>query len=155
MKNKLLLIGIWTLATLFILAYLLVQVEESSEISLSYSVKGCAETENGLTTRGPLQTDRGPSIVVSEGEVSYSRALNHLCCRKAVVEKEIRLSEINIFEVWGGQGCRCMCFSEIEANLSNLTPGKYMINVYETGTKPGSEEPLENREIIRQEITVN
>lgn len=124
-------------------------------ITLSLLVKGCAETDKGMATKAFGEgIEQKPKIEVNGNEVLYSRAINHLCCRKAEIEKEIQNSVINIYEVWSGIGCKCMCFSEIGAKLSNVPSGTYAVNIYEKGTKPGSEEPMEQKLIISQNIVV-
>jgi hypothetical protein len=139
--------------------YEVVEEEEEEEteenITLLSSVKGCAETEKGTTTKSfGKETEKEPIIKVNGNNVVYSRALNHLCCRKAEIEKEIGDFTINIYEVWSGVGCKCMCFSEIEAKLKNIPSGTYKVNVYEKGTKPGSDDPMEQTLIISDEVTI-
>jgi hypothetical protein len=124
-------------------------------IILSPLIKGCAETDKGMTTKSIGDgTEQEPKIEVDGNRIKYSRAVNHLCCRKAEIEKGISGSTINIFEDWSGIGCKCMCFSEIEATLSNVPSGSYVVNVYEKGTKPGSDEQMEQKLIITRNINV-
>ncbi|MEM7826856.1 MAG: hypothetical protein QXQ40_01380 [Candidatus Aenigmatarchaeota archaeon] len=122
-------------------------------IILSPLVKGCAETGEEIASKS-LVEEQEPKIDVNGNEVLYLRAINHLCCRKVEIEKEIRNSVINIYEVWSGIGCRCICFSEIGAKLQNVPPGSYTINVYEKGTKPEIKEPMEQKLIISKDIIV-
>lgn len=129
--------------------------ETNQKIVLLPLIKGCAETDKGMATKSfGEEIERSPSIEVTGNEIKYSRAINHLCCRKADIQKEINNSVINIFEVWDGVGCKCMCFSEIEATLTNIPSGDYTVNVYETGIKPGDGEPMEQELIITQEINI-
>ncbi|MCD6557673.1 MAG: hypothetical protein J7K31_01420 [Candidatus Aenigmarchaeota archaeon] len=124
-------------------------------IILLPSVKGCAETDKGMATKAFGEgTEQEPKIEVSGNEIIYSRAINHLCCRKAEIEKETKDSVINIYEVWSGIGCKCICFSEIEAKLQNVPLGTYVVNVYEKGTQPGNEGPMEQKLIISQNVVV-
>lgn len=124
-------------------------------IILSPLVKGCAETDKGMAIKSIGEgTEQEPKIEVNGNEALYSRAISHLCCRKAEIEKETENSVINIYEVWSGIGCKCMCFSEIEAKLQNVPSGTYKVNVYEKGTQPGSKEPMEQKLIISQNIVV-
>jgi len=106
-------------------------------VALSSTIKGCAETDKSMTTRTVGEgNEQEPKIEVIGNEVKYSRAINHLCCRKVEIQKETSGSTINIFEVWSGLGCRCICFSEIEATVSNIPSGSYIVNAYMTGTEP-------------------
>ena len=125
-----------------------------SQIVLSSSIKGCAETDQGLATRG-LNEDKlkDPVIEVIEGKLSYFRAINHTCCRKVEVQKNIEGSVINIFEVWSGPSCRCVCFSEISAILANIPTGGYTINVFETGTQSDGTQ-MEAKLIITSEMNI-
>jgi hypothetical protein len=128
------------------------QQTQSQNFILFPSVKGCAETESGMSTKALGQTEREPKIEVDGNEILYSRAINHLCCRKVEIEKEIENS-INIYEVWSGIGCKCICFSEIEARIKNVPPGNYTVNVYEKGTEPGGE-PMEQKLIISKNVVI-
>lgn len=56
--------------------------------------------------------------------------------------------------MWSGIGCKCRCFSKIEAKLQNIPSGNYVVNVYEKVTEPGGEEPMEQKLIISQNIVV-
>ena len=116
-------------------------------------MRGCAESENGLGNRGPQDDDRGPGLLLSGNQLVYYRAVNHLCCRKADVRSEISGFQIDIYEVWNGQGCRCTCFSEIEAGIDRLPPGRYTINVYETGTKTDGD-PMEKTTVLTKEFFI-
>jgi len=99
--------------------------------------------------------ERSASVEVVNDTVIYSRALNHLCCRNVMIQKETNTPPIiNIQEVWSGIGCKCMCFSEITANITGIPAGTYLVSVYESGTKPGGEEPLKTSLIISQNVTV-
>jgi len=119
------------------------------------SVKGCAETDNGMAARSlDGGAEQEPKIEVNGNEIVYSRALGHLCCRKVEIAKEPLEPAINIYEVWSGIGCRCMCFSEITAELRNVPPGTYTVNVYAKGTEPTGGAPMERALIISREITI-
>ena len=125
------------------------------DVILLPSVKGCAETDDRMTTRASEGgTEQEPKIEAVGNEVVCSRAMNHLCCRKAEITKETTESAINIYEVWSGIGCRCMCFSEIKAVLKDVPPGTYTVNVYAKGTEPLTEAPMEQALVISREITV-
>lgn len=125
------------------------------DITLSPLVKGCAETDKGTAAKSiGIGEGQKPKIETDGNQIIYSRAINHLCCRKAEFEKETETSVINIYEVWSGIGCKCMCFSEIKATLNNIPSGSYAVNVYEKGTEPGSDEPMEQKLIITQNIEV-
>ena len=126
---------------------------ENLHPGFSYYVKGCADSENGIETRGPLNDDRGPGVVLSGNSLVYYRAVNHLCCRKAEARVEFSGFEIDLYEVWSGQGCRCTCFSEIIAGVDRFPPGRYTLNVYETGTKADGE-PMEKATILTKEFFI-
>jgi hypothetical protein len=133
-----------------------IQKTEKSEITLLSSVKGCAESDQGMATKGFGEgIEQESKIEVLGNQIKYSRAINHLCCRKADIEKEKENSIINIYEVWSGIGCKCMCFSEIEAILDNVPIGNYTVNVYEKGTQPGdNNELMEQKLIMSQDVDI-
>lgn len=115
-------------------------------------IKGCAETDKGMATRAE-GIEKNPQIEVNGNEVLYSRAISHQCCRQAEIEKETQNSTINIYEVWSGEGCRCMCFSEIEAKIQNVPSGRYAVNVYVKGTETNGE-PIEQMIIISKDVVI-
>lgn len=100
-----------------------------------------------------VQEEREPKIEVVGGAIKYARALRHLCERKVEVRKKTSGSVVDLFEVWFGRGARCMCFSEVEATLTDLAPGPYAVNVYETGTKPEGGD-MEEKLIITKNVSV-
>ncbi len=154
-KNYLLLLAMGVLGLSLICVYLLSAQKppaSAAPVDFSSSVKGCAENANGMAVRG-WESERGPTVVVCGNQVTYSRAINHQCCRKAVVEHDVFTYTINIFETWSGEGCRCMCFSEMDATVNNLPPGRYMVNIYERGTKPNGE-PMEQTTVLSQEVKI-
>lgn len=140
--------------------------DESDEdtVVLSSSIKGCAETANGTSplvreSRGdPIinpKNETEPEIKVVEDKIIYSRATTHLCCRKIEIDKEMTNSLINIFEYWTGQGCRCICFTEIQSTLENVSPGTYTVEVYKKGVEPyGEGEKMEEELLITEKVTV-
>ncbi|MFH0817114.1 MAG: hypothetical protein V1909_00595 [Candidatus Micrarchaeota archaeon] len=159
-KHVLQFFSVWFVAVTLICVIMISDLRRSVELEaskpgFSYTVKGCAENNINVETRGLLQDDRGPGLIISGNQIRYYRAINHLCCRKAVIRSEISTSEINIYEEWSGRGCKCMCFSEIEAVSERLPPGQYSVTVYETGTKPVTGEPMEKTTILTKELFIN
>jgi hypothetical protein len=125
------------------------------EPRLSPLVKGCAETDQGMASRAAGgESEQEPAIEVIGNTLRYTRALQHQCCRKVEFEHEIQGDEITLYEVWSGEGCRCMCFSEIQVDLEFIPSGNYLVRVYEKGTQPGSSEPMEQKLLISVEISV-
>ena len=122
---------------------------------LSPTVKGCAETDQGMVSRAAGgENEQEPAIEVIGDTLRYMRALQHQCCRKVEFEHEIPGAEITLYEVWSGEGCRCECFSEIQADLEFIPAGNYLVRVYEKGTLPGSSEPMEQKLLISIEISI-
>lgn len=121
-------------------------------IVLTSWIRGCAESETGTATRSLMDGAERPPVMEIQGDrVVYSRAIHHLCCRKVVIEKEITNSTITLYETWSGPGCRCICFSKIEATLSPVPQGSCFVNVYERGMEPGGVYPMEIKLIISWE----
>jgi len=124
------------------------------ELIFNYNVTGCAETEEGMSTRDLTPDNVSPSITNVNGVIYYNRSISHLCCRKAIVNYDFNQSIINIYEYWTGVGCRCICYSKINATIQGLSKGSYLVNVYETGVKPGSDEIMTPKLIVTDTITV-
>jgi hypothetical protein len=124
------------------------------EPQLALQVKGCAETDQGMASRAAGgESEQEPAIEVIGEEIRYTHALQHQCCRKVEFTHEIQGNEISLYEVWSGEGCRCECFSEIQADLEFIPAGNYLVQVYERGTQPGSSEPMEEKLLVSEEIT--
>ena len=125
------------------------------EPRLSPTVKGCAETDQGMSSRLPGdENEQEPAIEVIGNTLRYTRAIQHQCCRKVEFEQEIQGAEITLYEVWSGEGCRCECFSELQVDLEFVPSGDYLVRVYERGTQPGSSELMEEKLLISVEISI-
>ncbi len=129
---------------------------DSKVITFLPIVKGCAETDKNQVTKSfSNRVEQPPTIKVVDNQIIYSRKINHLCCRKVKLDKQIQNSTINIYEIWSGIGCKCICFSDIKATLGNVPKGTYKVNVYEKGTEPGdSNTPMNQKLIISQQISI-
>ena len=115
-------------------------------------------TVTGETNKGwvGFGTERSASIEVVNNTITYSRALNHLCCRDVMIMKETDTPPmINIYEVWSGIGCKCICFSEISAAITDVPAGTYIVSVYASGTEPGGEEPMVPSLILSANVTIS
>jgi hypothetical protein len=158
MKRVLLLL-ILLAATVLIVSFLFAPPPtppHSGEIMLTSLVQGCAETEEGMATRSlGEEIDREPTLTVQRDQITYTRAIHHLCCRKVEIRGEITGATIALSEHWSGPGCRCICFSEIEATLANLPSGSYNLTISEQGTEPGSEMPMETTVLLYQEVAIS
>lgn len=123
---------------------------------LNYTITGCAETIDGKSTRdiNEAQETSGPRVFINKNVISYHRSLDHLCCRKVIVEQSLDNEVLNIFEVWSGPGCKCICNSEINASII-VPEGTYVINVYETGTQPESSEKMTPRLLLTGIVEYN
>ena len=129
------------------------QSQSLQKISFLPEVKGCAANGSAKATKS-FGKEKEAEIKVEKNGIIYSRAISHLCCRKVRLDYKIEGSDINIYEVWSGIGCKCICFSEISARLENLSAGKYTVRVFETGVKPDGK-PMEDKLIISKEVTVS
>ncbi|MBA4379527.1 MAG: hypothetical protein C0393_02375 [Anaerolinea sp.] len=118
-------------------------------------MKGCAETDQGMASRAAGgENEQEPAIEVIGNTLRYTRALQHQCCRKVEFEHEIQGANITLYEVWSGDGCRCECFSEIQADLEFVPAGDYLVRVYEQGAQPGSSKPMEEKLLVSEEVSV-
>ena len=136
--------GILLLAAVFVIFLILSPLmPEPPSAVLNYNITGCAETIDGKSTRdiNEARETSGPRAFINEDIVSYHRSLDHLCCRKVIIQESLTNEVLNIYEVWTGPGCRCICHSEINATIK-VPDGTYVINVYETGTDPETNEKM-------------
>jgi hypothetical protein len=149
---------LFLLLIVFIILYVptIVKIPESPDlenVSFSSTIRGCAQREYGMTPKGTLNEEMEPSIRIEGNKVEYSRTLNHMCCRMAILDRKIEGWTINIYENWSGLGCRCMCFSEINATAKNLPRGTYTVNVYERGINPDGSQ-IKEKLIISDLVTI-
>ena len=99
--------------------------------------------------RAPAGILREPEISVAGNSISYSRAVNHACCLNATMENAVEGGSITITEVWVGEPCKCMCFSELGAAIENVAAGTYNVSVYASGsiTSDGGLQMLVSKEL--------
>lgn len=122
---------------------------------LTARVTGCAETDQGTSTRSAQpEPEKPPALEVTGSTLKYTHSLTHLCCRKAEFVHSIEGSTITLSEVWSGPGCRCRCYSELEAVLDNVPPGTYTVSIDERGTEPNRDTPMPIHVLLTQTITV-
>lgn len=127
----------------------------TSAFQLIAHVKGCAETDRGMPTRSAApEPIKPPTLEVSGSTIRYSHALTHLCCRQAEFALEIEGAIITLYEVWRGPGCRCMCYSELDACIDHIPSGTYTVHVIERGTEPNSEQPMPVKVLMTQTIAI-
>ncbi len=126
---------------------------DTSKIIFTSTVSGCAETNKGMVESRDINTDTPPKIDFEGNEIVYTRSPRHLCCRKSELKYEFKENVINLYEVWSGKGCKCMCSSNIKATIGNLLPGAYTVNVYESGTEPSGTE--QNNKLISNIVQIN
>lgn len=125
------------------------------EPAFSFRVTGCAETNKGMAsaTRGAQQTI-APKIELTRSGIRYSRAGTHQCCRKVEVRRQVQIDKITLTEYWTGEGCRCLCYSQIEATLTNVVAGEYTVTVFSAGIQPGTHKAIEPVEIFSAKVKV-
>lgn len=147
-----------TILLLLVIVPSLVLAEKLSnraEPTFLYSVSGCAGSVTGTATRAfSSQQVVEPKIEISSDSIRYVRAGGHQCCRKVVVQSRLEKGRITLTEFWTGAGCRCMCFSDIAATVSNLTAGDYDVAVYSSGVEPNSDKIIEPKMILSQKVRV-
>jgi len=147
------------------------------------AVKGCASLSKSADIREMPQlpqdfNEKAPKITFDGNTITYSRAIQHQCCRtveittgfspgqnqpqeesKHIVEptggvsmsQMIQMPVMVIYENWSGDGCRCMCSSEITAKVENLKANYYRVQVIERGTNPDGT-TMEEKTIINKDI---
>lgn len=83
----------------------------------------------------------------------YTHAVNHNCCMKVTATADVQSAQITITEDWQGKVCRCVCFSEITAELAGLSPGAYTVQVIQKGD-PDALEPEKEATLLTSQIEV-
>jgi len=139
----------------FVVLFLLGAARAGQEASFSFRIEGCAGTENGTPPppRSPPPTV-DPKIEIAGSGLRYFRAGMHQCCRKVEVREQMQKGRIILTEFWTGEGCRCMCASQIEATLTNLATGEYEVTVYSGGIEPVTHKGIEPKEILSQKVQI-
>lgn len=104
-----------------------------NSLDFNYTVKGCASQENiKRSFYSPIHNKEHIKVIAKDNSILYQRSINHLCCKNVSLSYNIKdKTTINIYEIWKGTGCKCLCFSEINATISNLPRGEYHVNLYE------------------------
>jgi hypothetical protein len=125
-----------------------------SAVVLSTGVQGCAAPQRGAGSQPGQGDERPPALAVRDGNLVYTRATNHLCCRSVTFEWAAAGRALTLYEVWGGVGCRCMCYSELEAQLSRLPAGEYTVQVALKGVDADGETPLAPETLLEQTINI-
>jgi hypothetical protein len=121
--------------------------------SLSYIIRGCAGHANEKGFNPEPTSLYLPEINVSNNSIHYGRAISHMCQRYATVHYNIRNNKITLNEVWEGEGAKCLCWSEITADVTGIKPGNYTVEVYATG-KDTSGKPVTPNLIISKQINI-
>ncbi|MBW2977461.1 hypothetical protein KY331_01330 [Candidatus Woesearchaeota archaeon] len=94
---------------------------------LSYSIKGCINKKSidkGLRSLDDI------SITGAEDSIVISHKSNHLCDLDIELQQSIKDAQVTVIEVFTGQGAKCMCNSEISAEISPLEKGVYNLKIY-------------------------
>lgn len=151
-KEKIVIILVVTFAV--IITYLISSLAITNQSSVTFTsvVQGCGVTGNSTKFFGK---ERKAKIRVVNDEIVYSRALSHLCCRKVRIKHDIKGNIINIFEIWNGTACRCICFTNITARIENLPKGEYVVNVYKTGVKADGKTLMRKELIISKKVKIS
>lgn len=123
--------------------------KQTQQVVFVPSVKGCAEKIQEQAIRG-VGKEEPPQITLTENRgLRYYRAISHQCCKMAELSYEIENTNIKIYENWRGEGCRCICYSEISAEIKDLKPDTYNVQVIK------KEAGAEDAQIISKIVTIS
>ena len=93
---------------------------------LIYTVGGCVE--EAAAARAATDAD-----VLIEGEgsaIHVEHRVTYVCCAELVLTVEQEGNTIRITESNVGEMCRCLCDYDVEADVSDLDPGVYDVQLW-------------------------
>ncbi|MBD3309668.1 hypothetical protein GF351_00440 [Candidatus Woesearchaeota archaeon] len=105
---------------------------EERGMTTDVSIRGCGEAED---LRMPAEGKEKPAEISFEGDkLTYTRSVQHHCCRNVALGARIDQGYLNITEIWAGPGCSdCQCFTELELVAENIPPGNYNVYAWKRG----------------------
>lgn len=127
--------------TIGILVCLVVLVACSSPaptgLALNYSVSGCDE-EMEATRSGEWGE---VEVTIEDGAVHMEQKLVYVCCAELALTVKQEGNTVKVMETNIGELCRCICEYHVEANIADLAPGTYRMQVW--GVQYKDVQPLE------------
>ncbi len=73
-------------------------------------------------------SSHGDTILVIHQDAFYN------CCSKIKVNVKATPNGFDLLEYDVGENCRCMCYFDITTTISDVSPGTYLIRVFDTDT---------------------
>ncbi len=114
------------LTGLLAVALFLTSCAEQKAPQMTYTVSSCLHDPEGLNA--------SVTIYSREGKVFVEQIARYVCCANITLETKIdyetEIPTIKIFERNKGEICRCICYYNITAEISNLTANVYNVEVY-------------------------
>jgi hypothetical protein len=94
--------------------------------ALNYTIGGCEEEIE--TTRSG--TGGEVEISVEDGIINVEQRLTYVCCAGLSLSLEQEGNTLKVIETNVGEICRCICEYHVEANIADLAPGTYQVQVW-------------------------
>ena len=122
------------------------QVTDTETALLSADIGPCDETIPADT----LQEWAGVEVTVQDGAIHIEQNLSYVCCAELALAAGREGTTIKVIETNIGEVCRCMCGYQVAADLTELSPGAYTVEVW--GVQHFDVHPLES--LGRAEVTI-
>ena len=105
--------------------------------AFNYSIGGCEEEIEATRSGNGGEVE----ITVEDGIVHVEQRLTYVCCAGLSLAVEQEGNTLKLIETNVGEICRCICEYHVEANISDLAPGTYQVQVW--GVQYEDVHPLE------------
>jgi hypothetical protein len=123
MSNTTTVIGVVGLALLALVAC---SSPAQIQPALNYTIGGC-EKEIEATRSG---NGDEVEITVEDSIIRVEQKLTYVCCAGLSLALEQEGNTLKVMETNVGEICRCRCEYRVEANISDLAPGAYQVQVW-------------------------
>lgn len=95
-------------------------------LAFSYLVGGCAEELESTRSMGGGEVE----ITVEDGLIHVEQQLTYVCCAELKLTVEQEGNTLRVIEANAGEICRCLCEYQVQAEIADLDPGTYEVQVW-------------------------
>jgi hypothetical protein len=94
--------------------------------ALNYTIGGCEEEIEATRSGNGGEVE----ITVQDGIIRVEQRLTYVCCAGLSLAVEQEGYTLKVIETNVGEICRCICEYHVEANIADLAPGTYQVQVW-------------------------